>query len=80
MNSDGVAPRHGHRTPAELAEDEIIAAMRGDGCGVPLVDGVPPDRMRHIFTCTSRLLPVGNADRVHINDRHARESRTAERR
>jgi len=25
-------PRHAHRTPSELAEDEIFAALRGDVC------------------------------------------------
>lgn len=28
-------PRHGHRTPSELAEDEILAAVHGDYCGMP---------------------------------------------
>lgn len=28
-------PRHGHRTPSELAEDEILSALRGDFCGMP---------------------------------------------
>ena len=32
---EGRPPRHGHRTPSELAEDEIIAALRGDYCGMP---------------------------------------------
>jgi len=27
-------PRHSHRSPAEIAEDEILAALRGDFCGV----------------------------------------------
>jgi hypothetical protein len=26
-------PRHSHRTPAELAEDEKLASMHGDYCG-----------------------------------------------
>ena len=28
-------PRHGHRTPSELAEDEALSALRGDFCGMP---------------------------------------------
>ena len=28
-------PRHGHRTPAELAEDETLSALHGDFCGMP---------------------------------------------
>lgn len=28
-------PRHGHRTPAELAEDETLCAIHGNFCGMP---------------------------------------------
>jgi len=28
-------PRHGHRTPSELAEDEKLSALHGDFCGMP---------------------------------------------
>jgi hypothetical protein len=28
-------PRHGHRTPSELAEDELLSAVHGDFCGMP---------------------------------------------
>jgi hypothetical protein len=28
-------PRHGHRTPSELAEDEMLSALHGDFCGMP---------------------------------------------
>jgi nucleotide-binding universal stress UspA family protein len=28
-------PRHGHRIPADLAEDEILSAVHGDFCGMP---------------------------------------------
>jgi hypothetical protein len=35
MNAEGGNPRHGHRTPAELAEDEVLAALRDDGCEFP---------------------------------------------
>lgn len=34
--------RHGHRTPCELAEDEILAALRGE----PYQMGSGPHRMR----------------------------------
>lgn len=40
-------PRHGHRTPAELAEDELLSALHGDFCGMPEA----PDKRR----------PTGNA-------------------
>ncbi len=28
-------PRHGHRIPSELAEDELLSAVHGDFCGMP---------------------------------------------
>jgi hypothetical protein len=28
-------PRHGHRTPSELVEDEMLSALHGDFCGMP---------------------------------------------
>jgi hypothetical protein len=28
-------PRHSHRTPSELAEDEMLSAVHGDFCGMP---------------------------------------------
>lgn len=31
----GDPPRHGHRSPAELADDEILASLRGDFCAMP---------------------------------------------
>lgn len=36
-------PRHSHRTPGEIAEDEKLAAFRGEFCGVlqPAVDQTP---------------------------------------
>ena len=35
-------PRHGHRTPSELAEDEMFSAVHGDFCGMP----TPPEKAR----------------------------------
>jgi hypothetical protein len=32
-------PRHGHRTPSELAEDEILSSLHGDFCAM----AAPPD-------------------------------------
>jgi hypothetical protein len=32
---EGDPPRHGHRSPAELADDEILASLRGDFCAMP---------------------------------------------
>jgi hypothetical protein len=54
-------PRHGHRTPAELAEDEKLAALRGAFCGVydpgetdvlPVIDRclVPRERALLLWT------------------------------
>lgn len=28
-------PRHGHRSPSELAEDEMLSAVHGDFCAMP---------------------------------------------
>jgi hypothetical protein len=28
-------PRHSHRTPSDLADDEMISAIHGDFCGMP---------------------------------------------
>ena len=28
-------PRHGHRNPSELAEDEMLSSLHGDFCGMP---------------------------------------------
>jgi hypothetical protein len=28
-------PRHGHRSPSELAEDEMLSSIHGDFCGMP---------------------------------------------
>jgi hypothetical protein len=28
-------PRHGHRSPTELADDEMLSAIHGDFCGMP---------------------------------------------
>jgi hypothetical protein len=35
-------PRHGHRTPSELAEDEFLSAAYGDFCGMPEAPEKPP--------------------------------------
>jgi hypothetical protein len=32
---EGDPPRHGHRTPAELVDDEIVSLLRGDFCAMP---------------------------------------------
>jgi len=32
---DEQPPRHGHRNPSELAEDEMLSAVHGDFCGMP---------------------------------------------
>jgi hypothetical protein len=35
-------PRHGHRTPSELAEDEMLSAVHGDFCGMPEAPEINP--------------------------------------
>ena len=32
---EGDPPRHGHRSPAELADDELVSSLRGDFCAMP---------------------------------------------
>jgi hypothetical protein len=32
---DEAPPRHGHRTPSDLADDEMISALHGKFCGMP---------------------------------------------
>lgn len=67
MNHDGGAPRHGHRSPAEIAEDEVLAVLRGDACDVPEYDAVTPARARRGMLNPERLLPVRNADRLRFD-------------
>lgn len=64
MLIDDILPRHGHRTPAELADDEILSAMRGDGA--VYLDGrrCSPDRHEAVTLHSSRLFPVRMADLV----------------
>lgn len=63
--SDG-PPRHSHRSPAEIADDEILAALRGDYCGVltQLDDKAPPRfTERCVNPIPRRLALVRWADR-----------------
>lgn len=58
MSFDESAPRHGHRTPAELAEDEFIEALRGDASRIRFVKRSAPDRHEVVTLHSSRLFPV----------------------
>lgn len=60
------APRHGHRTPAEIAEDEVVAALRGDGYDVLGTDGAMQERSRF----TNRVsIEVKRAPSLRLFDR-----------
>jgi hypothetical protein len=58
-NPGGSSPRHGHRTPAELAEDEVIAALRGEAREVFIPDDVLPDRTRRVRLRTGDSKSIG---------------------
>lgn len=62
MLIDDILPRHGHRTPAELADDEIRSAMRGDGVVNTHCKQCSPDRHEVVTLHSSRLFPVRKAD------------------
>lgn len=62
MSFDESAPRHGHRTPAELAEDEFIEALRGDASRIRFVQRLGPDRHEVVTLHSSRLFPARMAD------------------
>jgi hypothetical protein len=66
MPIDEFLPRHGHRSPAELAEDEILAAMRGDGPTCPNRLRYTPERREAVTLDSSRLFPVRKADCVSL--------------
>lgn len=53
MIENGTAPRHGHRTPSEIADDEVLAALRGE----------TPDSMRRIRALPDRCKRVMMASR-----------------
>ena len=55
-------PRHGHRTPAELAEDEKIAAVHGHVCSPRHMEetgpvGIESERHSHLAVPLKRLQP-----------------------
>ena len=56
-------PRHGHRTPSELAEDEILSALRGDFCGMParLEQTGPTSQSECLRSTRVALLPWDDA-------------------
>jgi hypothetical protein len=56
-------PRHGHRTPSELAEDEVMSALHGDFCGMPEAPEKPrpADGIACLPTLHVALLPWADA-------------------
>ena len=66
MITDDTMPRHSHRTPAELAEDEGIAALRSDAPAEAAVKKCSPDRYKVVTLHSSRLFPVRKQDCADI--------------
>ena len=56
-------PRHGHRTPSELAEDEILSALHGDYCAMPALPEQtgPTSRSECLVSTGVALLPWADA-------------------
>ena len=56
-------PRHGHRIPSELAEDEMLSAIHGDFCGMPEAVGATVSETVAECTCSTHfaLLPWADA-------------------
>jgi hypothetical protein len=56
-------PRHGHRTPAELAEDEILSALHGDFCAMPEASEKPKPKgdAKRVAVSSAALRPGANA-------------------
>jgi hypothetical protein len=56
-------PRHGHRSPSELAEDEILSALHGDYCGMPACPEQtgPTSRSECLHSTGVALLPWADA-------------------
>lgn len=48
MNGTETTPRHGHRTPAEIAEDEVLAALRGEARDAMPEARVLPERCKRV--------------------------------
>ena len=54
MDGNAPAPRHGHRTPAEIAEDEVLSALRGEAPDVMSQVRVLPERCKRVTVPDSR--------------------------
>lgn len=56
-------PRHGHRTPSELAEDEILSALHGDFCAMPapFEETGPTSKTECVCSTSVALLPWADA-------------------
>jgi hypothetical protein len=64
---EGDPPRHGHRSPAELADDEILASLRGDFCAMPEIrpdDEAPTNRERPVSLGERSSFPVPSASHI----------------
>lgn len=66
--NDG-GPRHGHRTPAELAEDDSIQALRGERYDVPQLPNEREARRKSRRGDARRLVPVRWVDRAFVKIR-----------
>jgi hypothetical protein len=65
MSFDASTTRHGRRTPAEIAEDETIAALRGDASRIRFVERLRPTRHAGVTAHSSRLFPVRITDSMN---------------
>jgi nucleotide-binding universal stress UspA family protein len=54
-------PRHGHRTPAELAEDEILEALHGNVCVPGHTEDTGPAGTESVRHTNTELLPWADA-------------------
>ncbi len=54
-------PRHGHRTPAELADDEKLAALHGNVCVPGHVEETGPAGTESVRHTHAALLPLADA-------------------
>jgi nucleotide-binding universal stress UspA family protein len=54
-------PRHGHRTPAELAEDETLAALHGNVCVPGHTEETGPPGTESVRHTNAALLPWADA-------------------
>jgi hypothetical protein len=61
-------PRHGHRNPSELAEDEMLSAFHGKFCGMPatIEEMGPSEEMGSgEHACSTRVELSRGLTRIH---------------